>query len=210
MSIEIGVCSQDGLTGNKAKVSETVFNRPMNETLIHQLVTHYQAGARAGTSAQKSRSEVTGSGKKPWRQKGTGRARSGSFQSPIWRSGGITFASKTRNYKNKINKKMYRAALQSIFSELIRQGRLLLGEGVFDGKQESIKTREMYNSLTHLDGRRKVLLLNKVNETYLRATNNIHDLDVFDVNTINPAALVSADVVIVNSDALEALEGRFA
>jgi large subunit ribosomal protein L4 len=209
MSIEISVCSQDGLTGNKAKINETVFNRPMNETLIHQLVTHYLAGARSGTSAQKSRSEVTGSGKKPWRQKGTGRARSGSFQSPIWRSGGVTFASKTRNYKNKINKKMYRAALQSIFSELIRQERLLLGEGVFDGKQEDIKTREMYDSLTHLDGRKKVLLLNKVNETYLRATNNIHDLDVFDVNTINPAALVSADVVIVNSDALESLEGRF-
>ena len=149
-------------------------------------------------------------GKKPWRQKGTGRARAGSAQSPIWRAGGVTFASKTRNHKNKINKKMYRAALQSIFSELIRQERLLLGEGVYNGKQDSIKTREICNSLTHLNGRRKVLLLNKVNEIYLRATNNIHDLDVFDVNTINPAALVSADVVIVNSDALEALEGRFA
>ena len=210
MSIEISVCSQDGLTGNKAKVSEAAFSRPMNETLIHQLVTHYRAGSRAGTSAQKSRSEVAGSGKKPWRQKGTGRARAGSVQSPIWRAGGVTFASKTRSHQNKINKKMYRAALQSIFSELIRQERLLLGEGVYDGKQEVIKTQEMCNSLTHLNGRRKVLLLNKVNETYLRATNNIHDLDVFDVNTINPAALVSADVVIVNSDALEALEGRFA
>ncbi|MEE9346023.1 MAG: 50S ribosomal protein L4 [Methylococcales bacterium] len=210
MSIEISVCSEDGLTGNKTKVNETVFSRPMNETLIHQLVTHYRAGARSGTSAQKSRAEVTGSRKKPWRQKGTGRARAGSAQSPIWRAGGVTFASKTRNHKNKINKKMYRAALQSIFSELIRQERLLLGEGVYNGKQDSIKTREICNSLTHLNGRRKVLLLNKVNEIYLRATNNIHDLDVFDVNTINPAALVSADVVIVNSDALEALEGRFA
>lgn len=209
MSVEISVYSQDGMTGDKTRVSEEVFDRPINETLVHQLVTHYLAGGRSGTSAQKTRSEVSGGGKKPWRQKGTGRARAGTARSPIWRSGGVTFASKTRDHSNKINKKMYRAALQCIFSELIRQNRLLHGEGVFDGKQETLQTRQMSDSLSHLDGRRKVLLLNKVNETYLRATSNIPNLDVFDVNTINPASLVAADVVIVNSDALDTLEGRF-
>jgi large subunit ribosomal protein L4 len=209
MSVEISIYSQDGLTGGKTKINADVFDRPINETLVHQLVTHYLAGGRAGTSAQKSRSEVRGGGKKPWRQKGTGRARAGTTRSPIWRSGGVTFASKTRDFSNKINKKMYRAALQCIFSELLRQDRLLLGEGVFDGKQEDLQTRQIADSLMHLSGRRKVLLLNKVDETYQRATNNIPNLEVFDVNTINPALLVSADVVIVNSDALETLEGRF-
>ena len=209
MSIEINNYSQDGLTGSKTIVNEDAFGRPMNTTLVHQLVTHYLAGARAGTSAQKSRSEVSGGGKKPWRQKGTGRARAGTSSSPIWRSGGVTFASKTRSYKSKLNKKMYRAGLQCIFSELIRQERLLLGEGLFDGKQDTLKVRQVSDSLGNLEVRRKVLLLNKVSETYSRGTNNIPNLDVFDVNSINPASLISADVVIVNSDALEVLEGRF-
>lgn len=209
MTVEISIYSQDGLTGNKAKLSAEAFDRPLNESLIHQLVTHYLACARSGTSAQKSRSEVRGGGKKPWRQKGTGRARAGTSRSPIWRSGGVTFASKTRNFKTKLNKKMYRAALQCIFSELIRQQRLLLGEGVFDGKQTNLKTKDISESLKHLEAHRKVLLFSKVDDAYERATNNIPNLDVFDVNTINPAVLVSADVVIVNTDALEALEGRF-
>ena len=207
--MEINIYTQDGLTGNKANVNEEIFSRPINETLVHQLVTHYLAGGRAGTSAQKTRSEVSGGGKKPWRQKGTGRARAGTSSSPIWRSGGVTFASKTRNHKNKINKKMYKAALQCIFSELIRQDRLLFGQGIFDGKQEALKTRDLSDSLGRMEARRKVLLLADVSEAYKRATNNIPNLEVFDVNTINPASLVSADAVIVNSEALEALEGRF-
>ncbi|HFD11238.1 MAG TPA: 50S ribosomal protein L4 [Crenotrichaceae bacterium] len=209
MNVEISNYSQDGLTGKKTNVSEKSFNRPINETLIHQLVIHYLAGARSGTSAQKSRSEVAGGGKKPWRQKGTGRARAGTSSSPIWRSGGVTFASKTRDHKTKLNKKMHRAALQCIFSELIRADRLLLGEGLFDGNQKNLRARDVSDSLAKLNARRKVLLLNKVDENYRRATNNIPNLDVFDVNHINPALLVSADVVIVNSEALEVLEGRF-
>lgn len=209
MSTEINIFSQNGLTGDKASVNGEIFTRPMNESLVHQLIVHYLACARSGASAQKSRSEVSGGGKKPWRQKGTGRARAGTSRSPIWRSGGVTFASKTRNHQTKLNKKMYRAALQCIFSELIRQNRLLLGEGVFDGQQESLKTKQIADSLNHIDARKKVLLFNEVNDSYQRATNNIPNLDVFDVNRINPASLVSADIVIINTKALQALEGRF-
>jgi large subunit ribosomal protein L4 len=107
-------------------VNESVFGRPFNEPLIHQVATSYLADARQGSHAQKSRAEVTGSGRKPWRQKGTGRARAGSAKSPIWRSGGVTFASRPRNYSHKVNKKMYRSALKSIFSELIRQNRFFV------------------------------------------------------------------------------------
>ncbi len=104
-------------------VSETTFGRDFNEALVHQVVVAYAAGARQGTRAQKTRAEVTGSGKKPWRQKGTGRARSGSIKSPIWRSGGVTFAARPQDHSQKVNKKMYRGALKSILSELVRQDR---------------------------------------------------------------------------------------
>lgn len=209
MSIEIKNFSQDGLTGEKTAVNEECFSRPLNETLVHQLVTHYLSWSRAGTSAQKTRSEVQGGGKKPWRQKGTGRARAGTTRSPIFRSGGVTFASKTRSYKTKLNKKMYRAGIQCIFSELIRQDRMVLGTGLFDGKEESLKTRQLADSLKHLSARKTVIMMDSLSDAYQRATGNIPNLDIFDVNSINPASLVGADVVIVNQAALKTLEDRF-
>ena len=126
-------------TGAAVAVSEAAFGREFNESLVHQIVTAYMAGGRQGTKAQKTRSEVSGGGIKPWRQKGTGRARSGTSNSPIWRSGGVTFAAKPRNFEQKVNKKMYRAAMQSILSELVRQERLVVADSF---AVESHKTKE--------------------------------------------------------------------
>ena len=137
MSLEATVLNSDG-TSNKIDVSDKVFGQSYNETLIHQLLTKYMAGARAGTKAQKTRSDVSGGGIKPWRQKGTGRARSGTTRSPIWRTGGVTFAARPRNYEQKLNKKMYRVGIRSILSELLRQDRLVVSSNIIP---ESPKTK---------------------------------------------------------------------
>ena len=131
-------------TGAAVAVSDATFAREFNESLVHQIVTAYLAGGRQGTKAQKTRSEVAGGGKKPWRQKGTGRARAGTASSPIWRSGGVTFAAKPRNYEQKVNKKMYRAAMQSILSELVRQERLVVAD---DFKVDTHKTKDFVKKL---------------------------------------------------------------
>jgi large subunit ribosomal protein L4 len=127
------------VAGGTVEVSDQAFGREFNEALIHQVVTAYLAGARQGTRAQKTRSEVSGGGRKPWRQKGTGRARAGTTRSPIWRSGGVTFAAKPQDFSQKVNKKMYRAAMQSIWSELVRQGRLVITDdlGIDSPKNQS-------------------------------------------------------------------------
>ena len=135
-------------TGAAVAVSESAFGREFNEALVHQIVTAYMAGGRQGTKAQKTRAEVAGGGKKPWRQKGTGRARSGTATSPIWRSGGVTFAAKPRNYEQKVNKKMYRAAMQSILSELVRQERLVVAD---DFKVDTHKTKDFVKKLNALE-----------------------------------------------------------
>src|SRR3990167_1690742 len=139
---------QLNVVGQKKKaaleVSEAIFAQDFNEPLIHQVVTAYQAGGRAGTKAQKLRSEVRGGGKKPWRQKGTGRARAGSSRSPIWRSGGKVFAAKPRNHEQKVNKKMYQVAIRSILSELIRQERLIVVESL---ELAHTKTKELLTKL---------------------------------------------------------------
>ena len=133
--------------GNKIKVSEATFGREFSEALVHQVVTAYMAGARAGTKAQKTRSQVSGGGKKPWKQKGTGRARAGTIRSPIWRGGGTTFAAVPRDHSQKVNRKMYRAGIQAILSELVRQDRLVVVES-FD--LSGPKTKEMIEKLAGL------------------------------------------------------------
>jgi len=133
--------------GGSLNVDEAVFAKDFNETLVHQAVVAYMAGGRSGTKAQKTRSEVSGGGIKPWRQKGTGRARAGTSRSPIWRSGGVTFAAKPRDFSKKLNKKMYRAAIRSIFSELVRQDRLVV---VDDFSMEDAKTKSMVSKLSQL------------------------------------------------------------
>ena len=142
-------------------VSDTTFGREFNESLVHQVVVAYLAGARAGTRAQKSRSEVRGGGRKPWKQKGTGRARSGTINSPIWRSGGVTFAAKPQDHSQKVNKKMYRGAIRSILSELVRQERLIVVESF---SVEAPKTRELLGKLKDLDLTEVLIVTDTVDE----------------------------------------------
>ena len=148
-------------TGAAVAVSDATFAREFNESLVHQIVTAYLAGGRQGTKAQKTRSEVAGGGKKPWRQKGTGRARAGTASSPIWRSGGVTFAAKPRNYEQKVNKKMYRAAMQSILSELVRQERLVVAD---DFQVDTHKTKDFVKKLNALELNNVLIVSDDVDE----------------------------------------------
>jgi large subunit ribosomal protein L4 len=185
------------------KVSETAFDREFNEALIHQVVTAYLAQARAGTHAQKTRAEVRGGGAKPWNQKGSGRARAGTIRSPIWRSGGVTFAAKTQDYSQKVNKKMYRGAMRSILSELIRQGRLLLVEsfGV-----SAPKTRELVAKLKQFELKEALIVLDSVDENIYLAARNLYKVDVRDAAAVDPVSLISFEKVIITIAALKQLE----
>ena len=184
-------------------VSDSTFGREFNESLIHQVVVAYQAGARAGTRAQKSRSEVRGGGRKPWKQKGTGRARSGTINSPIWRSGGVTFAAKPQNHGQKVNKKMYRGAIRSILSELIRQERLIVVESF---SVAAPKTRELINKLKDLELSEVLIVSNNVDENLYLAARNLHKVDVRDVAAIDPVSLIGFDKVLMTVDAIKQLE----
>ena len=184
-------------------VSDATFGREFNESLVHQVVVAYQAGARAGTRAQKSRSEVRGGGRKPWKQKGTGRARSGTINSPIWRSGGVTFAAKPQDHSQKVNKKMYRGAIRSILSELVRQERLIVVESF---AVEAPKTRELLNKLKELELQDVLIVTNNVDENLYLAARNLHKVDVRDVAEIDPVSLIGFDKVLVTVDAVKQLE----
>ncbi|CUS48542.1 MAG: LSU ribosomal protein L4 RplD [Idiomarinaceae bacterium HL-53] len=189
------------------EVSEATFGREFNEALVHQVVVAYASGARQGSRAQKTRSEVSGGGKKPWRQKGTGRARAGTIRSPIWRSGGVTFAAKPQNHAQKVNKKMYRGALKSILSELVRQDRLLVVEnfGV-----DSPKTKQLVSKLNDL-GLKDVLIITKdVDENLFLASRNLHKVDVRDVQAIDPVSLIAFEKVLFTADAVKQLEEALA
>ncbi|QTM69032.1 50S ribosomal protein L4 [Buchnera aphidicola (Hormaphis cornu)] len=187
----------------KITVSDVVFNSKFNEGLIHQIVTSYLAGSRQGTKAQKSRAEVSGSGKKPWRQKGTGRARVGSIRSPIWRSGGVTFSSKPRDYSQKINKKMYKGALRSILSELIRKKRFIIFEKF---SISSPKTQVLLKKLRNVT-LEDVLIITKVfNNNLFLASRNLYKVDVKPVNAIDPLSLIKFQNVIITVNAIKILE----
>lgn len=191
----------------KLELSDSVFACEYNETLIHQVVTAYMAAGRAGTKAQKTRAEVSGGGVKPWKQKGTGRARAGTIRSPIWRTGGRTFAAKPRNYKQKVNKKMYKVALRSIFSELVRQERLLLVDS-FD--VDAPKTKAMVQKLKDMKIEGKVLIVSDaVNENLYLAARNLHYVEVCDAATSasDPVSLIRAEKVIATEAAIKELEG---
>jgi large subunit ribosomal protein L4 len=191
--------------GDKVSVSDEVFDKDYNEGLIHQAVVSYMAAARSGTSAQKTRSEVSGGGAKPWRQKGTGRARAGTIRSPIWRSGGITFASKTRDYTKKINKKMYRAAIRSIFSKLIKEDRLIVVNKL---DLSEPKTKLMSQRLVELGVDDALLVTNELNSNVFLASRNIKNISAIDASAINPLDLISFKKVVIELDALKAVEGR--
>ncbi|MBF7073717.1 50S ribosomal protein L4 [Glaciecola sp. MH2013] len=189
------------------EVSDTTFGREFNEALVHQVVVAFGAGARQGTKAQKTRSEVRGGGKKPWRQKGTGRARAGTIRSPIWVGGGRAFAAKPRDFDQKVNKKMYRGAIQSILSELVRQERLIVVEkfGV-----EAPKTKELLAKLNEYELNDVLIVTPDVDENLFLASRNLYKVDVVDVQGIDPVSLIAFDKVLITADAVKQLEEALA
>jgi large subunit ribosomal protein L4 len=189
--------------GKELSLSDDVFAKEYNETLVHQAVVTYMAAGRAGTKAQKSRSDVSGGGAKPWRQKGTGRARAGTSRGPIWRKGGVTFAARPRDYSKKLNKKMYRAAMRSIFSELVRSESLIIVDA-FDVKEP--KTRLMLAELDKLDTRDALLVDNESDKNIELSIRNIPRCDVIEVSALNPVSLVGHDKVVMTSAAVEKVQ----
>lgn len=192
---------------NGVDVSDTTFGREFNEALVHQVVVSYMAGARQGTKAQKTRSEVQGGGRKPFRQKGTGRARAGTIRSPIWRGGGTTFAAKPRDHSKKVNKKMYRGAMQAILSELVRQDRLVVAE---EFSVAEPKTREVAAKLKELDLTNVLIVVEEVEDNLYLGARNLKDVDVIDVQGVNPVNLIGFEKVLFTVGALKKAEELFA
>jgi large subunit ribosomal protein L4 len=189
------------------EVSESTFGRDFNEALVHQVVVAFAAGARQGTRAQKTRSEVRGGGKKPWNQKGTGRARAGTIRSPIWRSGGVTFAAKPQDHSQKVNRKMYRGAIRSILSELVRQDRLIVVEnfGV-----ETPKTKELVGKLKDYDLKDVLIVTPEVEENLFLSARNLYKVDVRDVAGLDPVSLIAFEKVLVTAAAVKQIEEMLA
>ena len=185
------------------EVSERTFGGEFNETLVHQAVVAYMAGGRQGTRAQKTRAEVIGGGKKPWRQKGTGRARSGSSVGPIWRGGGVTFAAKPQDHSQKLNKKMYRAALRSILSELVRLDRLVVVE---DFAVEAPKTKALLGKLNGMGLSDVLIVTEAVDQNLYLAARNLPHVDVRDVQGTDPVSLIAFDKVLVTVSAVKKFE----
>ena len=191
--------------GSAIQVSDQVFGADYNESLIHQVVKAYFNGARSGTKAQKNRSAVRGGGAKPWRQKGTGRARAGTSRSPIWRAGGVTFAAQPRDFSQKVNRKMYKGAMASILSELLRQERLVV---VDDFSISAPKTKELVGKLKELDAKDALIIVEELDENLILAARNLYLIDVRDSMDVDPASLIAYDKVIVSSAALKKIEER--
>ena len=201
--MELSVLTPGNATAGTVSVSDVAFAREYNEDLVHQVVTAYMAGARQGTRAQKTRSEVAGGGKKPWRQKGSGRARAGTIRSPIWRSGGVAFAAKPQDHSQKVNRKMYRAALRSIMSELARQDRLVVVESM---DLAAPKTKLLVQQLGEY-GLDSVLIVSaEVGENLYLAARNLHKVDVRDVDGIDPVSLIGHEKVMITVDAVKKFE----
>jgi large subunit ribosomal protein L4 len=188
-------------------VSDTAFGREFNEALVHQVVVSYMAGARQGTKAQKTRSEVNGGGRKPFRQKGTGRARAGTIRSPIWRGGGVTFAAKPMDHSKKVNKKMYHGAMQAILSELVRQERLVVVE---DFTIDAPKTKVFSAKLKELELTNVLVVVEEVDDNLYLGCRNIHNVDVIDVQGVNPVNLIGFKKVLFTVGALKKAEELFA
>lgn len=203
--MELQVSKYGDAPAAKVEVSDVAFGVEFNQGLVHQVVTSYRAAGRAGTKAQKTRSEVNGGGIKPWRQKGTGRARAGTIRSPIWRTGGVTFAAKPRSYKQKVNKKMYTAAMKSIVSELVRQDRLVI---VDQFTVNEIKTKSLVNNLQTLGLEHALVLIDGEDAKLAMSARNIPNVHVADAARVDPVSLISFDKVLVTLSGLKKLEGR--
>lgn len=184
-----------------------VFNTEYSEGLVHQVVTAYMAGSRQGTKAQKSRSEVSGGGSKPWRQKGTGRARAGTIRSPLWRTGGTTFAAKPRSFKQKVNRKMYRKAISVILSELLRSERLVV---VDTFALDAPKTKQLITKLDELKVGQDVFVVTEILDKNLElAARNLHKVECGDLAMINPVSLIAHEKVVMTSDVVKKIEESF-
>jgi large subunit ribosomal protein L4 len=193
--------------GATVSVSDAVFGADYKEGLIHQVVTAYMNAARSGTKRQKNRSEVAGGGAKPWRQKGTGRARAGTLRSPIFRTGGVTFAARPRNYEQKVNRKMYRGAVRSILSELVRQDRLIVVDAF---AVNAPKTKELVGKLNDLGVTDALIVTEQFDENLMLASRNLYHVGVTSATEVGPVSLVGFDKVIMTSGALKALEEKLA
>jgi len=193
-------------SGGTVTVADSVFGVTYNEGLVHQIVTAYLAAARAGTAAQKTRSEVRGGGAKPWRQKGTGRARAGTSRSPIWTGGGVTFAAKTRDYSQKVNKKMYSGAIRSILSHAAAEGRLIVVDKL---EVAEAKTKLMKALMQDLGVKKVLFLMDDVSESVYLASRNIPYVQVLDVEGIDPVSLVRYPHIVATEAAIKQLEERF-
>lgn len=200
--MELNIATPGGNAGT-VSVSDEAFGKEFNQDLVHQAVVAYMAGARQGTRAQKNRSEVSGGGRKPWRQKGSGRARAGTIRSPLWRTGGVTFAAQPKDHSQKINRKMYRAALRSILSELARQERLVVVE---DFQVAEPKTKLLVSQLNSFGLDEALIISEEVTENLYLSSRNLHKVDVRDVDGIDPVSLIRFEKVLVTVPALKKIE----
>ena len=204
MELPIHSFASGDASGN-VSLSDAVFASAYNEALVHQVVTAYFAGARRGTKAGKSRSDVSGGGAKPFRQKGLGRARAGTIRSPIWRGGGVTFAAKPRDYSQKVNRKMYRSALRSILSELVRQDRLIVVDACDVAEP---RTKQLVQQLGKLDLGDVLIVTEDVSENLFLAARNLHRVGLTDVTAIDPAMLIAHEKVVISKAALDRIQER--
>jgi large subunit ribosomal protein L4 len=205
--MQLNVMNEKNKASTKLDVTDANFDVAFNEALIHQVVVAQMAGLRQGTKAQKTRGEVSGGGKKPWAQKGTGRARAGSSRSPIWRSGGRAFAAKPRSFQQKINRKMYRGAMRSILSELVRQSRLIV---VDKFEMDDIKTKALADKLKQFELSQVLIVTADDNDKLYLSSRNLMNVDVVDTASLEPVSLVGFDHVLMTVDALKRLEERLA
>ena len=206
--MELNLALPGKKTGKETvSLSDESFDKAYNEPLVHQTVVTYMAGARQGSVKQKTRSEVRGGGRKPWRQKGTGRARAGTIRSPIWRGGGVTFAARPADHSKKLNKKMYRGAMQCILSELIRNGRLFV---VNEFELGSHKTQELVNKLKEFELDNVLIISEEVEKNLYLAARNLHKVDVLDVTGIDPVSLIGFENVLITVSALKKVEEMLA
>jgi len=188
-------------------VSDANFANEFNEALVHQVITAYLAGARQGTRGSKSRSDVSGGGAKPWRQKGTGRARAGTSRSPLWRTGGMTFALRTQDHSQKVNRKMYRSAIRNILSELVRQERLVVVDEI---SLDAPKTKQLVEKLKALGLDNALIVVSELTDNLFLASRNLCNISVCQAKHINPVALVNCDKVLMTADAVQQIEGMLA
>ncbi len=190
-------------SGVNISLSESVFGREYNEDLIHQVVTAYRAAGRSGSKAQKTRSQVRGGGAKPWRQKGTGRARAGTIRSPIWRGGGNAFAASPRNFEQKVNRKMHQAAMCCILSELVRQERLVVVESI---TPEAPRTKLLFSRLREMGLSHALVVTPQFDEVLHLSARNIVNVDTAIVNSVGPVSLISHDKVVMTVEAIKKIE----